>query len=224
VALLPNSGIVTWVNHYSVIRCINAGVPIERFDAVGIDGILLRLLSRTGLRHTSADFTIPAWLEGKKVHVGLIGGNFETANSHLVDFCAVFPNATVLWSFAGDIECISQVKNALDQGLEKPNLILVGMGAPLQEKVALELFHLVNASPDSSKPLIATCGGWLDQLGVISYYPKWATPLRLNWLVRLYREPRRLWKRYVLFPFVAIFRRKQIVRYLRKVRRYLGDD
>lgn len=220
---LPNSGIVTWVNHYSVIQCINSGVPIDRFDAVGIDGILLRLLARRGLKHTSADFTIPDWLAGKKIHVGLIGGDLDTANSHLVDFEAMFPNATVLWSFAGDSQCIYQVQNALDQGGKKPNLILVGMGAPLQERVALELFDLVNKRPDSSNPLIATCGGWLDQLGVHNYYPKWSTPLRLNWLVRLYREPKRLWKRYILFPFVAIFSRKQIVRYLRKVRRFLGE-
>jgi N-acetylglucosaminyldiphosphoundecaprenol N-acetyl-beta-D-mannosaminyltransferase len=44
-----------------------------------------------------------------------------------------------------------------------------------------------------------TCGGYLDQLaGGIDYYPRWVDQANLRFLYRLYREPRRLWRRYCL--------------------------
>ena len=52
--------------------------------------------------------------------------------------------------------------------------------------------------------LVATCGGWLDQFAGDTYYPAWAYPLRLNWLVRLAREPKRLWRRYTVDAIRAV--------------------
>jgi N-acetylglucosaminyldiphosphoundecaprenol N-acetyl-beta-D-mannosaminyltransferase len=45
-------------------------------------------------------------------------------------------------------------------------------------------------------------GGYFDHvLRRIDCYPKWVNKFNLNWLYRLYIEPRRLWKRYLIgFP------------------------
>ena len=45
---------------------------------------------------------------------------------------------------------------------------------------------------------VITCGGYFDQVIVGDYYPAWAYPMRLNWLVRMWHEPRRLWRRYLI--------------------------
>jgi UDP-N-acetyl-D-mannosaminuronic acid transferase (WecB/TagA/CpsF family) len=80
----------------------------------------------------------------------------------------------------------------------EPDLVLVGLGAGLQEKV------LIEAAEGMSRGYALTCGGFLDQVLQSGYYPSWAYPLRLNWLVRLAREPRRLWRRYTTHALVAL--------------------
>jgi N-acetylglucosaminyldiphosphoundecaprenol N-acetyl-beta-D-mannosaminyltransferase len=46
-------------------------------------------------------------------------------------------------------------------------------------------------------PVIITGGSYLDHLAErVYWYPRWANQMRLGWVYRLYREPRRLWKRY----------------------------
>jgi hypothetical protein len=85
-------------------------------------------------------------------------------------------------------------------------IAVLGLGAPLQDHYAL-----ATASPGI---LVATCGGWLDQFAGDTYYPAWAYPLRLNWLVRLAREPRRLWRRYTIDALRALWSRAALIQYV----------
>jgi exopolysaccharide biosynthesis WecB/TagA/CpsF family protein len=86
-------------------------------------------------------------------------------------------------------------------------IAILGLGAPLQDHYAL--------AATSPGVLVVTCGGWLDQFaGDESYYPAWAYPLRLNWLVRLAREPRRLWRRYTVDAVRALLARAELIRYI----------
>jgi len=219
---LPESGLITWVNHYSVLNCMDADIQLSKFDVVGVDGVLLRLISRLGLKHSSADYSFPAWLEGKSINVGLIGGDLESSILHRASFSEKFPRVNVLWSIPGDDSCVESVFLEIERQSKIPKLILVGMGAPNQERRAIELMTRINIQFSGTELLVATCGGWLDQIGVVDYYPRWSTPLRLNWLVRLYREPGRLWRRYLVYPIFAIARRKSIVAYLGDVKQFLG--
>lgn len=219
---IPETGLITWLNHYSVIKCLDSEVPIEMFDYVGIDGVLLRLISRLGLEHSSADFSLPFWLGDKRLTVGLVGGTLESAEAHEINFSSCFPNTNVLWSLPGDKDYLKSVREEFARIGFVPQLVLVAMGAPVQENAAIEISKIIETHYPTSKALIATCGGWLDQLGVNNYYPKWATPLRLNWLVRLYREPARLWKRYLIYPIFALYKRKMILEYLKKISKFIG--
>ena len=83
----------------------------------------------------------------------------------------------------------------------QPDLVLVGLGAGLQEQVLLE------AASAMRRGYALTCGGFIDQVLQEGYYPEWAYPLKLNWLVRLAREPRRLWRRYTVEALSAVGRR-----------------
>ena len=80
---------------------------------------------------------------------------------------------------------------------------MVGLGAPLQDQYALQL-----ADAGLRGALVATCGGWLDQVTTPDYYPRFAYHAKLNWAVRLVREPRRLWRRYTVDAVRA--RRRQV--------------
>jgi exopolysaccharide biosynthesis WecB/TagA/CpsF family protein len=76
----------------------------------------------------------------------------------------------------------------------QPELIVLGMGMPKQEQVAQQLRRAL------SGPVLIVCGGAiLDFLGGgATRAPLWMRRLGVEWLYRLLREPRRLFKRYVI--------------------------
>jgi N-acetylglucosaminyldiphosphoundecaprenol N-acetyl-beta-D-mannosaminyltransferase len=74
-----------------------------------------------------------------------------------------------------------------------PDILLLGMGVPLQEEWTKKNFAKLNAS------LVWMGGGFLDTLsGTIKRCPPWLSKIGLMWLFRLVQEPRRLWKRYLI--------------------------
>ena len=76
---------------------------------------------------------------------------------------------------------------------QNPDVVLVGMGAPIQEKALLRLKQSGFAG------LGFTCGGFFDQYASSSrYYPKLVDQFELRWLYRLICEPRRLARRYLV--------------------------
>jgi N-acetylglucosaminyldiphosphoundecaprenol N-acetyl-beta-D-mannosaminyltransferase len=76
----------------------------------------------------------------------------------------------------------------------KPELIVLGMGMPKQERVARELAAVVGHAP-----LIICGGAILDFLGgKVPRAPAWVRRSGTEWLYRLSREPKRLFRRYIL--------------------------
>jgi len=75
----------------------------------------------------------------------------------------------------------------------QPELIVLGMGMPKQEAVAAQLKAI-------GVPCLIVCGGAiLDFLGgKVTRAPLWLRRLGCEWLFRLMREPKRLFKRYVM--------------------------
>jgi N-acetylglucosaminyldiphosphoundecaprenol N-acetyl-beta-D-mannosaminyltransferase len=74
-----------------------------------------------------------------------------------------------------------------------PDILLVGMSMPVDERWALENRHRLNVG---AIVLGAGCFEWLS--GKTTVAPRWLTELHLEWLFRLIQEPGRLWKRYIL--------------------------
>ncbi|WP_166534100.1 WecB/TagA/CpsF family glycosyltransferase [Blastococcus xanthinilyticus] len=200
-------GTLTWLNHYTALQTMQAEVPLDCFDYVGLDGILLCRLVQAECERTSADLVMPALLARTSgLRIALIGSTEET-----------------LRTVAAAIEEQSDHRVVLIrdgyEGLPEPavlrrqlraaraQLVIVGLGAPRQDFYVLSLAM--------SGMLISTCGGWLDQYaGDGDYYPAWAYPLRLNWLVRLVREPRRLWRRYSIDVVRALRMRRALTEFV----------
>lgn len=75
--------------------------------------------------------------------------------------------------------------------LSGAQVLWVGLGAPKQER-------WMWTQRQSIKPLMLGVGAAFDLLpGIIPEAPYWLQKLGLEWLYRLFREPRRLWKRYI---------------------------
>lgn len=193
---------VTWLNHYSAPVALSAAADCVRaMDVCGVDGQLLKLLIGHPGR-TSADLVVPELLAQDReiTRVLAIGGGGDLTA----------PLTSRLQELAGrelELEHIDGYAN-LVRGRElhdrvraaRPDLVLVGLGAGLQDEVAVEVADALCGG------YVLTCGGFLDQVLTPAYYPRWAYPLRLNWLVRLAREPRRLWRRYSIDAARALLR------------------
>jgi N-acetylglucosaminyldiphosphoundecaprenol N-acetyl-beta-D-mannosaminyltransferase len=75
----------------------------------------------------------------------------------------------------------------------RPDLVFVALGAPKQE-IFIDLVR------DTLRPAVMLAvGGSLDFVaGAIPRAPRWISQAGLEWMFRLTREPRRLWRRYLL--------------------------
>jgi N-acetylglucosaminyldiphosphoundecaprenol N-acetyl-beta-D-mannosaminyltransferase len=80
-----------------------------------------------------------------------------------------------------------------DIRMASPDLVLVGLGAPKQEK-------WIDASAALLRPAVLLgVGASIDFLaGAVRRAPRWMSAAGLEWAYRLAHEPRRLWRRYLL--------------------------
>ena len=76
----------------------------------------------------------------------------------------------------------------------RPSLIVLGMGMPRQEQVAIALRASLGYS------CLIVCGGAIIDFlgGKVQRAPTWMRRTGLEWVYRLALEPRRLFRRYVI--------------------------
>lgn len=70
-------------------------------------------------------------------------------------------------------------------------LCFLGLGCPRQEIFAYEMRHRIQM------PQIAVGAAFAFHAGLLSQAPPWMQRYALEWLYRLTREPKRLWRRYL---------------------------
>ena len=81
-----------------------------------------------------------------------------------------------------------------------PDVLWVGLGTPKQERWMFEHVHKLQV------PVLASVGAAFDLLsGRRKQAPRWLRDHGLEWLFRLLQEPRRLWRRYLIYgpQFIA---------------------
>jgi len=82
----------------------------------------------------------------------------------------------------------------------RPDILLVGMGMPLQESWLLKNYRQIDAK------VFITAGAAFEFLsGSVKRCPKWMGDLGLEWLFRLSLEPKRMAKRYLWGNTVFFF-------------------
>ncbi|MCC9135029.1 WecB/TagA/CpsF family glycosyltransferase [Pontibacter silvestris] len=106
-----------------------------------------------------------------------------------------FPALKIAGSFSPPFRKLSHIEdtaiiNMINEA--KPDLIFVALGCPKQERWMQEHKDKVNAC------MLGVGQAFMTYAGLEKRLPKWARNLSLEWTYRLWLEPRRLWKRYLI--------------------------
>lgn len=164
-------------------------------DGIGVD-IAAHFLhgGRFTANLNGTDF-VPAALTfiAKPLRVGLLGATSEVLQAAAVNFRKRTPWHDFIEISDGYFDradpalILKRIESA------RVDLLLVAMGTPLQEKWVDR--HL---TADHARVVISV-GALLDFVsGRVARAPGWIRKLRSEWLFRLWLEPSRLWRRYVL--------------------------
>lgn len=143
------------------------------------------------------------------LNIFLYGSREETINK-LCDFIkSKFPNIAIVgihadrFREATDEEDGNDIKRINDS---QAHIVLVGRGCPRQEIWVSNHLGNVNAA------MMAVGAAFDFHAGTVKQAPKWMQDRGLEWLFRLIKEPKRLWKRYLFTNtmFIYLFIKKKL--------------
>lgn len=172
---------------------------LNRFDAVLPDGVgVVRAIEKLQRREscrisfdsTSAALPIFELASDLDLGVALVGGGEGVAARAAAQLQRHFPKLRVVAAISGygDLEEKREYLHSIN-----PAIVVCGMGGMAQES------FLISLADQGWKGCGFTCGGYLDQLdGGLRYYPRWVDKLNIRFAYRLFREPQRLWRRYLI--------------------------
>jgi len=193
--------ILSFVNAHSVNLCATSAPALAAFRASDVilrDGIALELTlpwlgQPSGLNMNGTDF-IPLLLRTLSARRVAIYGTdspwLERCRARLED-CTPHSYVDVQHGFHPTGHYIERARQ------ERPDLILLAMGMPRQEEVAVELKRALD-----HKVLIVNGGAIVDFLaGRFARAPTLVQRLGFEWAFRLAQEPRRLFRRYCVGAF-----------------------
>lgn len=110
-----------------------------------------------------------------------------------LDICGCLSPPYGAWSESENKQFIAQINAA------KPDILWVGMTAPKQE------MWTFNNRDHLHVAIIGNIGAVFDFCaGTYQRAPEWARKLGLEWVIRLYKEPRRMWKRNFISPLIFV--------------------
>lgn len=216
--------LVSFVNPASVAMARKDALyrsDLGRCDVVLCDGIGMVVATRSlrgvavprmSFDTTSLAVPVMKWAAETGVRVALVGGREGVAKRAARVMVDATPGLVVACCASGYGLDIPGLASELTR--EGIGLVLIGAGAPLQERLGVMLLdHGVSAR-------MFTCGGYFDQLsGGLSYYPGWVDALNLRWIYRLMKEPRRLWRRYLFdystFIWLLVHERARMAKQVR---------
>ncbi len=128
------------------------------------------------------------------VSVFLFGATDEMLDRFSENLCLRFPQLRIAGQRASRFRTLSEVERdelAAEINASGAGLCFVGLGCPRQETFAYEMRDRVTV------PLIAVGAAFAFHAGMLEQAPQWMQRRGLEWLFRLTREPKRLWKRYL---------------------------
>lgn len=186
-------------NHY-FSNIINSFTYIHP-DGIGIYLASKFLYGKKGLkeRSTGTDLYFKLFKELFNKKFFLIGGTKDCDERIKEKF--LLQEKSIAVNLVGSIyKLFDPIKDIEIINKSGADILMVALGTPRQEEWIIQNKDKVNV------PVIIAVGSGLDFLaGVKKRAPLWMQKIGLEWLYRLFQEPKRLWKRYVIGIPVFMF-------------------
>jgi N-acetylglucosaminyldiphosphoundecaprenol N-acetyl-beta-D-mannosaminyltransferase len=207
---------------------------VAEADLVVADGMPLVWASRlqgTPLPERVAGSNLITTLSGAAAGRGrsvyLLGGSAGTAEGAARVLVERYPNLKIAGTFYppvgfdGDAAQMAEIVARL--AAAKPDIVYVALGSPKQEKLIARLRQIL---PDAWWVGVGNSFSFL--CGDVRRAPRWMQVSGLEWAHRLYQEPKRLFKRYVVvgLPFAFTMLGRAVFNGIpnRLLRRLRGDS
>jgi len=185
--------------HQERMRLFYANASYTHIDGMAV--ILLAKLLGTSLkrehRATSLDFfpLLAPMAVLQRWRIFYVGSRPGVAASGAELARQQYPGLNIR-THHGYLDAIENKKVIAEINAYQPHILMVGMGMPLQEHWILDSQGQLDAN------VIFPVGAFMDyQAAVIPTAPRWLACLYLEWVYRLFSEPRRLWRRYLVEPW-----------------------
>ena len=199
---------------------------LNRFDLITPDGQPVRwAMALTGQARLPdrvygpfLTLRVCAQAETEGLSVFLYGTSATTLERLRGAFAERFPGLRIAGSQPSRFRQATPEERAADVAAIRASgadLVLVGLGCPRQEVWAFEMRE------DLGRPLMAVGAAFDFLAGSLAMAPAWMQARGLEWLYRLTREPKRLWRRYlILNPHYCWLLLQQVL----KIRRFDPED
>jgi N-acetylglucosaminyldiphosphoundecaprenol N-acetyl-beta-D-mannosaminyltransferase len=138
------------------------------------------------------------------IPIYLYGGTPSTLDKLETNLKRQFPHLIIAGSYSPPFRPFTKEEEAHDRELIQRSgakVVLVGLGCPKQEEwMSRQQGHL-------NAVMIGVGAAFRFHSGEVSQAPRWMMGAGLEWLYRLFSEPRRLWQRYLINNpcFVVLF-------------------
>lgn len=183
-------------NHKWFIEYLNKSL-ISYADGQGIrlGAYLLRKKIPPLVNLTRWSWQLLQFCVDNKLSIYFLGASPETLEKAIRNIYQKFPDINLAGSHHGYFEKSPEesirIANLISE--KRPNILLVGMGMPLQEKWIMDYYEYLNVNA------ILNGGSCIDIIaGTKKVCPQWVSNIGLEWAFRLLHEPKRLFKRYIL--------------------------
>ncbi|MAW21314.1 MAG: glycosyltransferase [Flavobacteriales bacterium] len=202
-----NKRLTTFLNLYSYMIARNNKAVFKEFNIL-IDGIIfvwiLKLFGFSRVRRNSFDMTSLAPIVFKAAiennnSIYFIGSKPKVIDTAIKKIKAKFSNLNICGYRDGYLNENERDSIFNDIISLKADIVVCGMGTPLQEQFLLGL------QQSGFKGRGYTCGGFLHQTANnISYYPNWVDRFNLRGFYRMYDEPYLIKRYFILYPWSLI--------------------
>ena len=133
--------------------------------------------------------------EEKKYKIFMYGAKEETIKKAKENLEIKFPNIKIVGTINGYEKDNDKIIKAINKS--KADIVFVALGSPKQEYWITENMNKVNAK------IFQGVGGSFDVFsGNIKRAPKWMQKIGLEWLYRLIKEPKRIFRQIKLVKFL----------------------